>query len=53
MTAQFELMQKNIVDLLAEVKSEAESEAASAGNREREKAKRINSGTAEEARTKK
>ena len=37
MTAQFELMQKNIVDLLAEVKSKAESEAASAGNREREK----------------
>jgi CII-binding regulator of phage lambda lysogenization HflD len=37
MTAQFELMQKNIVDLLAEVKSEAESEAASAGNGEREK----------------
>ena len=37
MTAQFELMQKNIVDLLAEVKSEAESEAASAGDREREK----------------
>ena len=36
MTAQFELMQKNIVDLLAEVKSESESEAASAGNRERE-----------------
>ena len=25
MTAQFELMQKNVVDLLAEVKSEAES----------------------------
>ena len=38
MTAQFEFVQKNIVELLAEVKSEAESEAASAGNsREREK----------------
>jgi vacuolar-type H+-ATPase subunit E/Vma4 len=37
MTAQFELMQKNVVDLLAEVKSEAESEAASTGNREHEK----------------
>jgi len=36
MTAQFELIQKDIVDLLAEVKSEAESEAASAGNKERE-----------------
>ena len=32
MTAQFELIQKDIVDLLAEVKSEAESEAASAGD---------------------
>jgi len=38
MTAQFEFVQKNIVELLAEVKSETESEAASAGNsREREK----------------
>ena len=36
MTAQFELMQKNITDLIAEMKSQVQSEVESASNRERE-----------------